>query len=343
MTEGQWNIVKASATMGVLPGPQVGFIIDSPWLPHWAGVSILDYLASEEIWLRCNLEVIQRFPNVIFLPGFWAEFGMCTEPSAFGSIPRLSEDEFPHPGKTISDPEEIDRLHRPDPSVDGLLPLVIKRMQLAESRINAEGHKFRFAVSRGPLNIASYLMETTEFLTILKLEPEKAHTLLSIVTDFIDDWLSHQRECFPTIEGVMILDDIVGFLGPDDYMEFAHPYMKRLFLAQDVPVKFFHNDAPCKVSAPYYAEWGVNFYNPGVQSSISEIMELTENKITILGTIPPRDIMADGSPEEVQSATEELLDRYKDNGRLILSTAGGMPPGVPTENIQAVAKATQRS
>lgn len=339
MTDKQWNIVKRSATEGVLPGPQVGFIIDSPWLPHWSGVSILDYLANEEIWLKSNLKAIKQFPKVIFLPGFWAEYGMCTEPSAFGSVPRLPEDKFPHPGKTITDPEEIDRLHRPDPSVDGLLPLVIKRMQLAEPRIKNEGHRFRFAISRGPLNIACYLMETTEFLTTLKVEPDKAHALLSIITQFIEDWLSYQRRCFPTIEGIMILDDIVGFLGPDDFLEFAHPYMTRLFSAQDVPVKFFHNDAPCNVSAPYYSEWGVNLYNPGVQSSISEIFDMTKGKITILGTIPPRDVMADGSPKDIRRATEELLDLYKGNGRLILSTAGGMPPGVPTENIEAMLRA----
>lgn len=341
MTEKQWNIVKASATEGVLPGPQVGFIVDSPWLPHWAGVSILDYLASEEIWLRCNVKAIEQFPSVIFLPGFWAEFGMCTEPSAFGSVPRLQEDEFPHPGKTISEPEKMASVDKPDPTREGLLPLVIKRMQLAEPEIARAGHRYCFAVSRGPMNIASYLMGTTEFLTALKIEPEKTHALLKVVTGFIGEWLSYQRECFPTIEGVMILDDIVGFLGPDDFLEFAHPYMKTLFSAQDVPVKFFHNDAPCGVSAPYYAEWGVNLYNPGVQSTVSEIMEMTEGKITILGTLPPRDVMADGSPEEVQSATEELVDRYKDNGRLILSTAGGMPPGVPTENIEAMVRTVE--
>ena len=33
----------------------------------------------------------------MFLPGFWAEYGMCTEPSAFGAKLVWTEDDFPHP------------------------------------------------------------------------------------------------------------------------------------------------------------------------------------------------------------------------------------------------------
>ena len=52
----------------------------------------------------------------------------------------------------------------PDPRRDGLLPFVVKRLQHCRPRIEAAGHAIRFAVSRGPLNVASFLMGTTEFL-----------------------------------------------------------------------------------------------------------------------------------------------------------------------------------
>ena len=35
------------------------------------------------------------FRDVWFLPGFWAEFGMCTEPSAFGGKCVWHENAFP--------------------------------------------------------------------------------------------------------------------------------------------------------------------------------------------------------------------------------------------------------
>jgi hypothetical protein len=47
-------------------------------------------------------------------------------------------------------------------------------------------------VSRGPLNVASFLMGTTDFLTEMKAGPEKVHQ---------------------------------GFLGEKDFKEFAQPYL----------------------------------------------------------------------------------------------------------------------
>jgi uroporphyrinogen decarboxylase len=101
MTNEQWNLlveVVDGARIDPLP---VGFIIDSPWLPNWAGMSILDYYANETKWFDANLQAIERFPEAMFLPGFWAEWGMCTEPSAFGATCIWHENEFPFADKVI--------------------------------------------------------------------------------------------------------------------------------------------------------------------------------------------------------------------------------------------------
>ena len=63
------------------------------------------------------------------------------------------------------------------------------------------------------------------------------------------------------------------------------------------------------------------------------------HRLTILGTIPPRDVLALGSPEDVHQAVTDLLAATPDRSRLILSCAGGMSPGVSTENLDAFLKA----
>lgn len=339
MTEKQWETLRSVAAGRTVQPTPAGFIIDSPWLPQWSGVSILDYMASENVWLQSNLMVQKRFPELIFLPGFWSEYGMCTEPSAFGSKCSFPENEFPHPAKLLHTSGDIEGLTVPDPRRDGLLPLVIKRLAHLEPKIRENGHQVYFAVSRGPLNIAAFLMGTTEFLMTMKLEPERAHMLLAVVTDFISRWLAYQRECFPSIDGIMLLDDIVGFIGREDFLEFADPYFKRLYSEHAVSIKLFHNDAPCEASAPFYAGWGVNLFNPGVQSSLEKVMELTGPSVAILGNIPPRDVLAQSTPAGVAAAVRELLAACGDSRRLIISCAGGMPPGVSSENLDALISA----
>jgi uroporphyrinogen-III decarboxylase len=334
MTDQQWELLKKILKGEKVEPLPVGFIIDCPWLPSWYGIRILDYFSNDELWLQANLKALRDFPEVMFFPGFWSEFGMCTEPSAFGARCTFPPNEFPHAHPILSTSEGIAALPVPDPRKDGLMPFMVNRLRLAEPKIEAAGHRIRFAVSRGPLNIASYLMGTTDFLTLLVTEPEEAETLLKKVTAFVKEWLAVQREAFPSIDGIFMLDDIVGFLGEREFRRFGLPCFKELY-DTDVTVKFLHNDAPCKVSAPFLPEMGVNLFNMGFDVSMNDLRVMTQGSVTMLGNLPPRDVLASGTPESVAKETAALVRGLKDRSRVIMSCGGGMPPGVSTENIRA--------
>ena len=229
MTEEQWAIVLDTIDGKIFNPLPAGFIIDSPWLPGWFGISTIDYYTNNDYWLQANLKAINTFPELIILPGFWSEYGMCTEPSAFGAKQIWSESSLPHAEKTIFDPSDIDKLQKPNVKTDGLLPFMIKRLVHTEKQINDAEHSIKFAISRGPLNIASFLMGTTEFLMLTQMDPDRAHKLLNIITDFTIDWIELQLKSIRTIDGLLLLDDIVGFIGEDDFKNFALPYLKKIY------------------------------------------------------------------------------------------------------------------
>ncbi len=343
MTNAQWQILlDIIKGKNIAPLP-IGFIIDSPWLPGWNEISILDYYSSDQLWFNANRQAIQTFPEVIFLPGFWAEFGMCTEPSAFGVKCSFYQDELPFAEKNIHSPDDIDKMTVPDPNEDGLLPLVLNRLKLNQRNIEQEGHLIKFAVSRGPLNLATFLMGTTEFLTAIKTDPDKTAKLLEIITDFIIEWLTLQKQTFSSIDGILILDDIVGFLVDEDFKQVAYPYLKQIFSAFDAEVKFFHNDAPGLVCSPYLPEIGVNLFNFSSDHDFEQIKELTGNKVTLLGNIPPRDVLAQGTAEQISQNILGSLRNITDKSRIILSCGGGMPDRVSTENIKAFINTTKKT
>ncbi len=341
MTEEQWQRLKEVVAGKVLTPLPVGFIIDSPWLPGWYGIRTIDYFASEELWFEANLKAVSEFPEVLFLPGFWAEFGMCTEPSAFGARCSFPAHEFPYAHKLGVPLDELITLPQPNPATDGLLPFVLTRLRRMETKIREHGHQIYFAVARGPLNIASHLMGTTEFLTAMMLEPEKVERLLAKVTSFLRDWLDLQRTTFASIDGIFLLDDIIGLIGEEEVRRFALPFLRVLF-AQDVAIRFLHNDASCKVVARYLVDMGVNLFNMGVDVSLTDLQEVSEGKVVLMGNIPPRDVLAQGTPRQVQEATAQLLHSLRERARVVVSAGGGLPPGVPTENIQAVLEMVNR-
>jgi len=318
-----------------------GFIIDSPWIPGWFGISTVDYYASDELWLKANLKAIDTFPDTWFMPSFWSEYGMCTEPSAFGARMIFVPDSLPHADRVLAGIEAIDSLPQPNVKSDGLLPFMISRLRNNEKTILEVDHKIRFAIARGPMNIASFLMGTTEFMMALAMDPEGSHKLLGKITEFVCDWLSWQKECFPTIEGVLVLDDLMGFIGEAEFTEFALPYFKKIFASTSAKVRFLHNDAEGLITAKYLKEMGVNLFNFSFKHTMEEIRELAGPDVILLGNIPARDTMGSGTPQMVDEAVKKAFGEIKVHDRIIWSAGGGMPPDVKDENIHSFINAVK--
>jgi uroporphyrinogen-III decarboxylase len=334
MTDSQWSDLKAVVCGETLNPLPVGFIIDSPWLPNWYGISILDYFTSDQLWLDANLKALETFPEAMFLPGFWSEYGMCSEPSAFGARSSFPQNEFPHAFPSITSVDQIDAIHVPDPAKDGLGPFIVNRLKLNRQLMEDAGHPVRFSVSRGPLNIASYLMGTTELMMAIMMNPAEVHQLLRKITDYLQGFHRYQQQQIPSIDGILLLDDIIGFISEDQFKEFGLPYFKELF-NHNVSIRFLHNDANCMESIRHLPEMGVNLFNMGYETDLNLLKELTGNQVTMMGNIPPRDILARGTEAEVRDAAGSLLRQLNDPSRVIFSCGGGMPPGVPTANIRA--------
>ncbi len=342
MTDKQWQVLL-DLIDGKDDAPHAGFIIDSPWLPGWNGLTKLQYYTSDELWLETNRRAVETFPEVLFLPGFWSEYGMATEPSAFGAKIGWHEASLPWAGKVLRDISDITSLEVPDPATDGLAPFMVQRLRNKEEAIRALGHEIRFAIARGPLNIASYLRGTTEFMMDIMMHPEETRQLLDKITGYLLRWLQYQKELFPTIEGIMLLDDLLGFIGDTEFKEFALPLMKKLFNAFPAPVRLLHNDAQGLITAAHLQEMDVNIFNFSHEHTLNEIRELAGPEVVLLGNLPPRDVLSAGTAEQVATETEKMITSVKDRQRILWSCGGGMPPEVTTENIQAFVETVEKT
>lgn len=341
MTNSSWNDLLALISGKNIGYQPVGFIIDSPWIPGWYGISNIQFYASDNLWLKSNLKAINMFPDAWFLPGFWSEYGMCTEPSAFGARMVWLENNLPHAERVMKGIEDAAALPVPNVKTDGLLPFVINRLSENEPAIRDAGHEIRFAITRGPLNIATFLMGTTEFMMSLAMNPDESKALIEKITDFICDWVRYQKECFPSIDGLLVLDDIMGFVGDYEFNEFVIPSFKRIFSSIDANARFLHNDAQGLITAKYLKEMNINMFNFSFNHSMGEIRELTGPEVVLVGNIPPRDVMAAGTPEQVREAVKKAMGEINDHSRVLWSVGGGMPPEVKNENITSFINAVR--
>ncbi|MEF8788180.1 MAG: uroporphyrinogen decarboxylase family protein, partial [Planctomycetota bacterium] len=128
------------------------------------------------------------------------------------------------------------------------------------------------------------------------------------------------------------------FLGEDDFVEWGKPYLERAYNAFDADIRFFHNDSEGTESAPHLSDIGINLFNFSSDHGLSEMRELAGEDVALLGNLPPRDVLAGGSPDDVREGVKEMFADIPD-GRVLPSCGGGMPPEVPTENIRAFIEA----
>lgn len=338
----QWELFKKVAKLQHADRVPVALIVDSPWMPGYLGINHLDYYFDADVWFNSNLKILKEFPDVIFFPSWWVEYGMAIEPSALGCRIRFATNQPPVQISSLFHLEDIEQFQPVDPNADGLMCMALRQYYAQKKRIFEAGYTIPVVTARGPLCSASFMRGVTQLMMDLIDNPEGVHKLLSYITDATIRWLQSQAEVIGgSVEGVFVLDDIPGFLSRQHYLEFAHPYLRKIFASFPKDwVKVYHNDANIGPFVEDLAELGFDVLNWTFKLAPEEVRKRTRGKIALMGNIPPMNIATRGTPQEVKTATLDLLRRVGKDGT-ILSVGGGVSPGMPGANIAAMAEAVR--
>ena len=166
-----WQNFKTAAQLGTPPEVPVALIVDSPWLPGWASIDTRDYFLFPEKWLKAgqvpaagvlkfkrftgidyflfpekcleiNQRLLTRFPGAVWIPGYWVEFGMAAEPSAFGAKVRFYPDQPPAIEPLLPDLEYWSRAKPINPLEDGLTAVLDGNNKLINQNSRVSGRSY---------------------------------------------------------------------------------------------------------------------------------------------------------------------------------------------------------
>ncbi|MBI4909118.1 MAG: uroporphyrinogen decarboxylase family protein [Acidobacteria bacterium] len=333
----QWSAFKRAARLEKLDRIPMALIIDSPWMPGYLGRKHLDYYLDPELWFQSNLQIMREYADIIFVPSWWMEYGMAAEPSILGAKIKFWPDNTPSECHRLHRLEDIDQISDYDVEADGFAALTLHRIRMQKQRILDHGYILPMVTARGPLCTAGFVRGTTNFMMDLVEDPEGAHRLIDLCTRVVIDWMKAQQKAMgDTVEGFLLLDDIVGFISKRHYIEFAHPYLKRICDAfpQDW-VKVYHNDAKIEACLDHLPDAGFHVLNWGKQPDIREVKRRVGQRMCLMGNVNPLEIAVRGTPGEVRAATLDVLEGSGGEG-IILSVGGGVSPGMPRDNILAM-------
>jgi uroporphyrinogen decarboxylase len=334
-----WERFKQAAHLKKPEPVPVALIVDSPWLPGYAGLDTRDYFLFPEKWFDINHGLLTRFPDAVWIPGFWVEYGMAAEPSAFGCKLRFYANRPPSIEPLITNLDFWSEIKPADPQEDGLMPLILRQQKVMDERLSLEGLGIRMVAARGPMTIASWLMGVTPLMMAIAANPKKLSSFLETLTTTIIRWLHAQLDTIRQPEGILLLDDIVGMVSKKHYDTLVHPHLRRIFDEFDGLVRVYHNDTPCLHLAESLAQANFDVFNFSHKVDLADLKTRMGHRVALMGNVPPLDVGVRGQPADVLQWARTCLEKSAVEGGLILSFGGGVSPETPPENIDALLQA----
>jgi uroporphyrinogen-III decarboxylase len=101
------------------------------------------------------------------------------------------------------------------------------------------------------------------------------------------------------------------------------------------------NDTPCPHLLESLAEANFDVFNFSHETDIGEVKARIGHRVALMGNVPPLGVGVHGTPADVARWAQECLDKGAPGGGMILSFGGGVSPGTPPENIDALLKAAR--
>jgi uroporphyrinogen decarboxylase len=311
-----------------------------------AEVKQKEFYLNDELKLTTQLNLQKLFPDAMLFPGPFPDFGAVLEPSLFGCEIKWPEDDAPSTVPLIHDIEAVNRLKVPANLKNaGLMPVMLRQYEymwkhLSSEYIDGYGYLNGLGYMLGPLETAATIMNYSNFLIELILNPQLIHKLLDITTETIIQSLRLQQNINGKIKRLFMADHMAHQVSPAMFEEFCFPYYKRIFDEfTGVEIGLYHNEGNIQHVADRIPAFGANVIHYGAVTKT--IKEKTYGRATLMGNLPTIEIMLNGSPEDVYQAAINCLQEGAPGGGFLLSTAGGMAPKTPLENIKSAINATR--
>jgi uroporphyrinogen decarboxylase len=95
------------------------------------------------------------------------------------------------------------------------------------------------------------------------------------------------------------------------------------------------------VTAGYLDAMQVNLFNYSFEHDVNEMRRLAGDGVTLMGNIPPRDVLGQGDCGDVQQSVAQMLGQLADRRRIIVSAGGFTPSQFCSEKIEAFCRAVQ--
>ncbi|MBI5503599.1 MAG: hypothetical protein HY899_02275 [Deltaproteobacteria bacterium] len=245
-------------------------------------------------------------------------------------------------GHPVTNAADLEAYRPPEPSRSHLLLLDMGRERFA-------GAKALFWLMRGTFVRSWRLIGMENYMINLRADPVFLHRVAQMVENYNLQQLELLAEA--GLDVLVVEDDIAGtdhpLIAPRHFAEFVEPYNRSLVeRAHALGLKVVrHSDGNLwslmdTLLASGYD--GLNPLEPQADMGLEKVKDSVGDKICLLGNIDCRDLLPDGTPEQVDEAVRQAIGDAAGGGGYILCDSNSLHPGVNPENCIAMFEATRK-
>jgi uroporphyrinogen decarboxylase len=302
-----------------------------------SGRSVEAYLSSGEVAAACQVEAWAHYRyDAVF-----AVLDLTLEAEAVGGEVQRHPGQYPSVIRPPFSPDdEFSRLPRPDPRVDGRMPLVL---EMAARLRGACGDEALVAgLVQGPMTLAAQFLGLERALFLAADEPDRFLQLL--------DYSSAVAEAFGLAQLAAGAHLVLVFepaacpevVPPGLFRELIGPRLARAFAAFDragAIANWLHVAGRTAAILPRYAALGADIGNFDYCVDPEALLaSLGDSRLCLDGNVKSLSFVT-GEPHEIEREASRLLRLFDRRGGFILSSGCEIPPEAREANVAALVRA----
>lgn len=294
--------------------------------------SIDDYNHNPKVMSEVQILTYEEFQ----CDGVSAGMSLRGMAEAFGSKILYKSDTFPIVEKpAVENIKDIAKLKIPDPTKDGRLPCILEAIGILKDKYN--GQVGVGTELTGPFTVALNMCGAENLLKWIIKHPEDIKRLLEMIVEANNRFVDEVKK----------LDVNFGFADPvsstsiisyRQYKEFSFPYFKENI---DYIIKETDRHPSLHICGKSRALWndiadsGVSSFSVDNVEDIGELKETVGDRIRIVGNIPPVDVIANGTFEDIDRSLKKCILKAWDSPKGYSIAPGcQIPYGTNRENIK---------
>ena len=202
----------------------------------------------------------------------------------------------------------------------------------------------------GPLTVAyEGLFSPQDFFTLLHDDPELIDEVMSALTEYSLRIGLHLAEA--NVDCLCVPDDM-GFvngplMSPRMFRRFVLPHFRRLVqgLRRTGLSILMHNDGDLRLLLDDLVDTGINGYHPierAADMDLAECKRRYAGRLCLVGNVDNKDLMVNGTPEEIEAQVKECLRIAAPGGGYVLASDHSLHDDQPIANVFALFEAGKR-